>query len=106
VIVAPRPTAATSGAVPTTPLDTFAGFNNLALLGKANNTNIATMQGASVTEDRKIHWDADVIVHSSAAPNWSSMRLATSPVRRWCPPNAAELLPAAWGEFGSVGAGE
>ena len=51
VIVAPRPTAATSGAVPPTPLDTFPGFNSLALLGKANNTNIATLQGADVTTD-------------------------------------------------------
>ena len=68
VTVAPRPTAATSGAVPPTPLDTFAGFDSLALLAKANNTNIATLQGAGVAEDRKIHWDGDVVVHSGAAP--------------------------------------
>ena len=68
VVVAPRPTAATSGQVPATPLDTFAGFNNLALLGKANNTNIATRQGADVNESRKIDGDADVVVRSGAAP--------------------------------------
>jgi hypothetical protein len=69
VTVAPRPTAATTGVTPPGPLDTFAGFNHLALLGKANNGSVQSLGGDPLAQDqRAIHWDADVVVGSGPAP--------------------------------------
>lgn len=69
VTVAPRPTAATTGVTPPGPLDTFPGFNHLALLGKANNDSMQSFGGDQLDQDqRAIHWDADVVVGGGPAP--------------------------------------
>ncbi|HLL09613.1 MAG TPA: hypothetical protein VK570_01035, partial [Rubrivivax sp.] len=68
VTVAPRPSAATSSAVPPSPLSTFGGFDHLALLAKANNSNLDPSNGNIKQEQRSIHWDADIVVQAGPAP--------------------------------------
>ncbi len=71
IVTAPRASAATSGVVPPTTLDTDlpAGFGSVAVLVKANNGSVDIRDGNNLNTDaRNINWNSDITVSAGPAP--------------------------------------